>query len=103
MFDPVRYFRHRVREDDLIEKAIGFDGAFALVPHGPGLGIVLDRKALEKYKVGPVIEKGLSFVILAEMSWPEIKAVADKSVACFRWRHRAARPRIWRSRPIRRW
>lgn len=45
-----------VRVDDLIENPIRFECGYALVPQGPGLGVELDRKALERYRVGEKIE-----------------------------------------------
>ncbi len=45
-----------VRADDLIESPIRIEGGYALVPQGPGLGVELDRKALERYRVGERIE-----------------------------------------------
>jgi muconate cycloisomerase len=39
------------REDDLIVKPIEFVDGAALVPDTPGLGVELDREALEKYRV----------------------------------------------------
>lgn len=48
---PSDLFGELVREDDLIVTAIQFENGAALVPQGPGLGIELDRVALEKYKV----------------------------------------------------
>ncbi len=40
-----------LREDDLILEPIPFEGGHALVPDGPGLGVELDEKALERYRV----------------------------------------------------
>lgn len=48
---PSDLFGELVREDDLIVTAIQFENGAALVPQGAGLGIELDREALEKYKV----------------------------------------------------
>lgn len=48
---PSDLFGELVREDDLIVTPIQFENGAALVPQGAGLGIELDRKALEKYKV----------------------------------------------------
>lgn len=48
---PSDLFGELVREDDLIVTPIQFENGAALVPQGPGLGIELDRVALEKYKV----------------------------------------------------
>lgn len=49
---PSDIFGELVREDDLIEPPIEFDGGFARVPAGPGLGVRLDRAALERYRCG---------------------------------------------------
>jgi muconate cycloisomerase len=48
---PSDIFGELVREDDLIVTPIQFENGAALVPQGAGLGIELDRVALEKYKV----------------------------------------------------
>ncbi len=40
-----------LREDDLIVDPISFQDGHALVPDGPGLGVELDEKALERYRV----------------------------------------------------
>jgi len=48
---PSDIFGDLVREDDLIVTPIQFENGAALVPQGGGLGIELDRVALEKYKV----------------------------------------------------
>lgn len=47
---PSDIFGELVREDDLIVTPIQFENGAALVPQGAGLGIELDRVALEKYK-----------------------------------------------------
>ncbi len=44
---------HMLREDDLICEPIGFDEGALVVPDRPGLGVTLDRVALEKYRVVP--------------------------------------------------
>ena len=41
-----------VRTDDLIEPPIKFERGYALVPQGRGLGVQLDRQALERFRVG---------------------------------------------------
>lgn len=48
---PSDIFGELVREDDLIVTPIQFENGAALVPQGAGLGIELDRVALEKYRV----------------------------------------------------
>ncbi len=48
---PSDLFGELVREDDLIVTPIQFENGAALVPQGAGLGIELDRVALEKYKM----------------------------------------------------
>lgn len=40
-----------LREDDFLVKPIPMDGAFALLPDGPGLGGELDMQAVERYLV----------------------------------------------------
>ncbi|RDB05385.1 mandelate racemase/muconate lactonizing enzyme family protein [Runella aurantiaca] len=48
---PSDIFGELVREDDLLVQPIQFEKGSALVPQGAGLGIELDRAALEKYKI----------------------------------------------------
>lgn len=48
---PSDIFSELVREDDLLVQPIRFENGAALVPQGAGLGIELDREALEKYKI----------------------------------------------------
>lgn len=48
---PSDIFGELVREDDLLVQPIQFKNGAALVPQGAGLGVVLDREALEKYKI----------------------------------------------------
>ncbi|NHI93089.1 MAG: mandelate racemase/muconate lactonizing enzyme family protein [Candidatus Lokiarchaeota archaeon] len=40
-------------KDDLIKKKIKYSNGFVHVPKGPGWGVELDEKALEKYATGP--------------------------------------------------
>ena len=39
------------REDDLIVRPIEFVDGAAIVPDAPGLGVELDREAVERYRV----------------------------------------------------
>ena len=48
---PSDIFGELVRENDLLVQPIRFENGAALVPQGAGLGIELDREALEKYKI----------------------------------------------------
>ncbi len=48
---PSDIFGELVREDDLLVQPIQFEKGAAPVPQGAGLGVVLDREALEKYKI----------------------------------------------------
>lgn len=48
-------FGHLMLEDDLIVKPLEFKKGWVKVPEGPGWGIELDEKALEKYATGPTI------------------------------------------------
>ncbi len=48
-------FGQEMMEDDLIVKPIDYSGGTAKVPEGPGYGIQLDEKALEKYATGPTV------------------------------------------------
>ncbi len=52
---PSDIFGELVRDDDLIIEPIRFENGSALVPQDPGLGIELDRAALEKYRAGDSI------------------------------------------------
>jgi len=49
---PSDIFGELVRENDLIIEPIRFQRGYALVPQEPGLGVELDRAALEKYRAG---------------------------------------------------
>ncbi len=42
---------HFVREDDLIEPGIRYEGGHAIVPDGPGLGVELDLAGIERYAI----------------------------------------------------
>lgn len=55
---PSDLFGELVRVDDLLVEPIKFEKNFALVPDGPGLGVELDRAALEKYTSGEIIKVG---------------------------------------------
>jgi len=44
-------FSQFLLEDDLIEDPLKFEDGEAEVPKGPGLGVTLDERALEKYRV----------------------------------------------------
>ena len=44
-----------VSVNDLIAEPIRFDKGYALVPQGPGLGVTLDREALEQHRAGKSI------------------------------------------------
>jgi len=48
---PSDIIGHLLREDDLLVDAIGFEEGALIVPEAPGLGIELDREALERYRV----------------------------------------------------
>lgn len=52
---PSDIFGELVRDDDLIVEPIRFENGSALIPPGPGLGVELDRAALEKYRAGESI------------------------------------------------
>ena len=56
---PSDIFGELVRVDDLIEKPIHFENGAALVPQGDGLGVTLDREAVEKYKTGRRLTKDI--------------------------------------------
>jgi len=47
---PSDIFGELVRSDDLIVEPLQFDGPQVRVPTGPGLGVELDREALEKHR-----------------------------------------------------
>jgi L-alanine-DL-glutamate epimerase-like enolase superfamily enzyme len=48
---PSDIIGHLLREDDLLEEPIQFEDGALVVPDLPGLGIKLDREALERYRV----------------------------------------------------
>lgn len=49
---PSDIFGERIREDDLIEEPLRYDGASHFyVPEGPGLGVTIDREALKRYRI----------------------------------------------------
>ena len=52
---PSDIFGELVREDDLIEDPFKFVQGSATVPQGPGLGVRLDRTALDRYRAGDPI------------------------------------------------
>lgn len=48
---PSDIFGRMIREHDLLKVPLRFEPPFAYVPEGPGLGVALDRAALERYTV----------------------------------------------------
>ena len=48
-------FGHVMLEDDLIVKPLDYSKGVAKVPDGPGWGVILDEKALQKYSTNPTI------------------------------------------------
>jgi L-alanine-DL-glutamate epimerase-like enolase superfamily enzyme len=56
---PSDIFGELVREDDLIVDAVSFEDGAALVPQGNGLGVALDKSALEKFKTGVCLVNNL--------------------------------------------
>jgi muconate cycloisomerase len=52
---PSDIFGELVRENDLIEEPIRFEGGLAVLPEGPGLGVRLDRAALRAYQSGEAL------------------------------------------------
>jgi muconate cycloisomerase len=48
---PSDIIGHLLREDDLIVEPIRFENGCLIVPDDPGLGVTLDRDALERYRV----------------------------------------------------
>lgn len=47
---PSDIIGHMLREDDLIAEPLAFADGALIVPTGPGLGVELDREALERYR-----------------------------------------------------
>jgi muconate cycloisomerase len=45
------YTASHLMTDDLIESPLVIEGGDMLVPHGPGLGVTLDRDAVERFRV----------------------------------------------------
>jgi muconate cycloisomerase len=52
---PSDLFGELVRTDDLINEPIRFEHGMAGVPQGHGLGISIDRRAVEKYGTGQIL------------------------------------------------
>ena len=48
-------FGHVMLEDDLIEEPLDYAGGRVRVPEGPGLGVTLDRAALDRYATAPPV------------------------------------------------
>ena len=48
-------FGHVMLEDDLIVKPLDYSRGVAKVPDGPGWGVILDEKVLQKYSTSPTI------------------------------------------------
>ena len=51
----IELFGDEMMEDDLIKKPLNYEGGTIKVPDGPGWGVELDEKALERYSTGPTI------------------------------------------------
>jgi L-alanine-DL-glutamate epimerase-like enolase superfamily enzyme len=49
-------FGTEMMEDDLITKPLNYEGGTAKVPYGPGWGIELDERALDKYTAAPTVK-----------------------------------------------
>lgn len=47
---PGDIFGRLIREHDLLEAPLDIDPPYATLPAGPGLGVALDREALQRYK-----------------------------------------------------
>jgi muconate cycloisomerase len=58
--NAIELFGHVMWEDDLIRSPLNYDKGLAKVPSGPGWGVELDEKALEKYATGPTVQIGTS-------------------------------------------
>jgi muconate cycloisomerase len=56
---PSDIFGRLVREHDLLREPIGFEGKFAVVPSGVGLGVEVDEGAVEHYRSGADIDLGV--------------------------------------------
>lgn len=52
---PADLFGELVRTDDLIVEPIRFENGAARVPQGPGLGVELDRDALDRYSTNQIL------------------------------------------------
>jgi muconate cycloisomerase len=48
-------FGHVMLEDDLVVEPLDYSGGRVRVPEGPGLGVVLDEDALDRYAAGPAV------------------------------------------------
>lgn len=56
---PSDIFGELVRTDDLIVEGIKFEQGAAIVPQGDGLGITLDKAAIDTYKTNQILETQL--------------------------------------------
>jgi muconate cycloisomerase len=63
---PSDIFGELVRVDDLIEVPVQFDKGAALVPQEAGLGVTLDRTAMEKFKTGRTAAKNKNLKVFIE-------------------------------------
>jgi len=52
---PSELFGQEMLEDDLILEPLKFENGYVYVPKGPGFGVKLDEKALERYSIGETI------------------------------------------------
>ncbi len=64
--------------DDLIEERLVIEGGYGKVPEGPGLGVTLDRNALERYRVALPVEQTPKRRIYAVV-WESGRAVCYSS------------------------
>lgn len=48
-------FGHVMLEDDLVVESLDYAGGRVRVPEGPGLGVVLDEDALDRFASGPAV------------------------------------------------
>ncbi|NCU04840.1 MAG: mandelate racemase/muconate lactonizing enzyme family protein [Chitinophagaceae bacterium] len=53
---PADLFGELVRENDLINEPLLFENGAAKVPTGDGLGITLDKEAVQQYSTGKILE-----------------------------------------------
>ena len=61
---------HQLYTEQLVDPLMKVSNGFALVPDAPGLGVELDREAVEKYRIEPKEKPYPAPDILIAIRWP---------------------------------